>query len=384
MLTALPLVALLLPVTADAATASPTVPGSAVFAPVSRVIDVAADGSLLFATNGGTALWVDGREKAIASPSKNGDALGLSDQGAPYGYAWDPATAQSRAQTWRRDGGVAATFPEPDSTVRFLANDGTALISRGPGARFALWTPGSPAVDLTVPELGDAVLTVSDMNNRHEVAAVAHEFGTGRDHPVRCSAAGVCQVLSTPAGGEFLAVHAINDTGRVLGSLGDNPSDPARRGVVWDGTAARLLPTAAGASYASPVEGRGALNARGDVLGYSGPGTRVFDSPVVWPAAGGAPVPLAKPSGNPSLRVTAINDSGDVAGYTSLGDVAASDKVLFWRGGALSQFALLPLRNRAGVTGLSNTGRIGGLSSVKIDIGPWPALVGQATYWDAR
>ncbi|WP_424184861.1 hypothetical protein ACOBQX_23620 [Actinokineospora sp. G85] len=353
--------------TAAAATASPVAPGAAGLTQNSAVTAIGPDGTMAGAEGSGPAIWTTaGRTVRLSAGS---EVRTITASGLAGGSSGGAATI------WRTDGSTVAT--RAGAHVVDLTEGGTAVIAAGQDATYdsGLWSGGA-VTPLRVPGRPDVRVHPADINNNGEVAGLATVPGSWQWTPVRCRADGGCAQLPLPSPGADVRVSAVNDSGRVLGSNDG-------KGLLWDSAGPPTpLPPAAGSTYARPVDGRQALNARGDVIGYSGPGYDL-EHPVVWPA-GGAPVALPRSTTHIISELRAINDNGDIAAIGSDGSSRA-ERVLFWRGGQLSQFSLLPLRTGGTVVGLSAAGRVAGGSQLKIGSIPGFTYYSErATYWDPR
>ncbi|WP_156757743.1 hypothetical protein [Actinokineospora pegani] len=353
--------------TAVAATASPVAPGAAGLTQNSVITAIGPDGTMAGTEGSASVIWTAaGRTVRLPAGS---EVRTITASGLVGGSSGGTATI------WRTNGSTVAT--RVGARVVDLTEGGTAAIVSGPDATndSGLWSGGA-VTPLRVLGRPDARVQPADINNNGEVVGLATVPGSWQWTPVRCQANGDCVQLPLPSPGADVHVAAINDSGRVLGSNDG-------KGLLWDSAGPPTpLPPAAGSTYARPADGRQALNARGDVIGYSGPGYDL-EHPVLWPA-GGAPVALPRSTTHTTSELRAINDNGDIAAIGSDG-TSRAERVLFWRGGQLSQFSLLPLRTGGTVVGLSETGRVAGGSRLRIGSIPGFTYYSErATYWDPR
>ena len=165
---------------------------------------------------------------------------------------------------------------------------------------------------------------------------------------------GGLQAVDGVAGSDYSIVFDINDHGAVIG--GSNATTAARG----------FLRTAAGAlrelAPLPGVAGQGsrarALNDRGDVVGAAngGAGLRA----VVW-RGGGPALQLGALPGRATSEAIAVNARGDIVGYSS--DATGARRATLWStGGAIVDLGALPGGEFSQALGINNAGHIVGTS----------------------
>jgi probable HAF family extracellular repeat protein len=162
--------------------------------------------------------------------------------------------------------------------------------------------PAPPSYAYTVTVLGPmgaATTQAAGMNGRGHVVGSAAPAGQPRQAFLWKDGQFTALAGRTPDAGS--EARDVNDDGVVVGASGG-------RAVVWQGTApADLHP--AGATLASVAS---AINARGDVAGYTVASPTSTERGILFVRRGGQTVRLPAPWG--SAEATSINDAGVVAG----------------------------------------------------------------------
>ncbi|NUT46419.1 MAG: hypothetical protein HOV94_03725 [Saccharothrix sp.] len=199
-------------------------------------------------------------------------------------------------------------------------------------------------------------LWLSAINDAGVIAGSKTPMFGGAPYAFRCFGATRCEPLAgLPGGGTgSYWVEAINEAGVIVG----NRDTTALR---WEGDGVTVLSTSGGVS-ANPQ----AINERGDVVGWSTDfsGTR---RATLWPG-GGKPVDLGVPG--PSEAV-AVNERGDVVGWSSA-DNPDAPRAFLWRDGKVTYLGSLggahslptALNDRGTIVGESTTAD-GTLKAVK-------------------
>ena len=177
--------------------------------------------------------------------------------------------------------------------------------------RAVLWQDGKHTpLPLTGPHLW-----LSAINDAGVIAGTKQPMFGGEAHAFRCVGATRCEPLATlPGSGEYW-VEAINEAGVIVGNR-------YPRALRWEGAEVTVLSESGGVA-----NGPQAINERGDVVGWSTDVDGVRKA-TLWPR-GGKPVHLDVPG--PSEAV-AVNERGDVLGWTSA-DNPDAPRAFLWRDG---------------------------------------------------
>ncbi|MEU4449154.1 hypothetical protein AB0K14_06910 [Actinosynnema sp. NPDC050801] len=177
--------------------------------------------------------------------------------------------------------------------------------------RAAVWRDGKHS---SLPVSGSH-LSLSAINDAGVIAGSKLPMFGPEAFAFRCVDTTKCEPLATVPGSGSYSVEAINEAGVVVG----NKDTQALR---WDGAGVTVLSTAG-----RVANGPQAINERGDVVGWTTEFSGTSKA-TLWPA-GGKPVDLGVPG--PSEAV-AINERGDVIGWTSA-DNPDAPRAFLWRAG---------------------------------------------------
>lgn len=261
---------------------------------------------------------------------------GQAVQIAPAGWGWVSASAINDA------GEVPMTYSGTSSGYH--------------QAHAAVWRDGRHVV-LPVSE---PHLFVNAINDAGVVVGSKTPMFSGDRFAFRCEGATCTRLAEAPGTGGY-EVQAVNEAGVVVGNRDG-------RALRWDGDGVTVL-----SENARVANGPQALNERGDVVGVTTDANGVRRA-TLWPA-GGKPVDLGAPG--PSEAV-AVNDRGDVVGWSSADDPDAP-RAFLWRAGKLTWLGSLggahslpvALNDRGVVVGESTTAD-GVLKAVKWTVAdPW-------------
>ncbi|MFJ6673963.1 hypothetical protein ACIQMJ_22875 [Actinosynnema sp. NPDC091369] len=213
-----------------------------------------------------------------------------------------------------------------------------------------VWRDGKhTALPLSGPHLW-----LSAVNEAGVVAGNKLPMFSGDAYAFRCVDTTSCERLATVPGGTLYSVEAINEAGVVVGNQGT-------QALRWEGAGVTVLSASGGVA-----NGPQAINERGDVVGWTTEFTGVRKA-ALWPA-GGKAVDLGVPS--PSEAV-AVNERGDVIGWTSA-DNPDAPRAFLWRDGRVTYLGSLggahslptALNDRGTIVGESTTAD-GTLKAVK-------------------
>lgn len=216
--------------------------------------------------------------------------------------------------------------------------------------RAVVWQDGKhTSLPLTGPHLW-----LSAINDAGVVAGNKLPMFNGTAYAFRCVDTARCEPLATVPGSGMYSVEAINEAGVIVGNEGT-------QALRWEGSEVTVLSKSGGVA-----NGPQAINERGDVVGW----TTEFNGDrkaVLWPG-GGKPLDLGVPS--PSEAV-AVNERGDVIGWSSA-DNPDAPRAFLWRNGRVTYLGSLggahslptALNDRGTIVGESTTAD-GTLKAVK-------------------
>ncbi|MEU4745827.1 hypothetical protein AB0G02_35930, partial [Actinosynnema sp. NPDC023658] len=292
--------------------------------------------AVLWSPRGGVADLGPGLAGAI---NQSGRVLGLESAGV-----------QNSTRMWTWSGGERQPITPPGAAwaLAQVINDSGAVpmsysmsASTSAQQRAAVW---DGAQHVTLPVAGDYV-GMSAINDAGVVAGGYASFAGQEFAGVRCDG-GTCTELAPGPGYGPYGVEAVNGAGVVV----------ANRGMValrWEDDELGVL-----SETGRLAHGKQSLNERGDAVGW------VLDDgtprAVLWPA-GGKQVDLDVPA--PSEAI-AINERGDVVGYTSTPDRSVT-RVFLWHAGEVTYLDSL-----------------GGSYSMPVAINDHGVVVGQSTTAD--
>jgi len=163
------------------------------------------------------------------------------------------------------------------------------------------------------PLPGDTASTAFGINNHHQATGVSS--GPGGERAVLWTADGSVAVLPGVAG-QGSRARALNDRGDVVGAA---DGGAGLRAVVWRGGGPALqLGALPGRATSEAI----AVNARGDIVGYSSDATGARRA-TLW-STGGAIVDLGALPGGEFSQALGINNAGHIVGtsMSSLGSRA--------------------------------------------------------------
>ncbi|WP_424184860.1 hypothetical protein ACOBQX_23615 [Actinokineospora sp. G85] len=344
-------------------------PGSGLFSVGGGTSLQAENGALFGRNERGSLLWAGGRTVEFPKGTtgvaftRDGVLVGTSPEGA--------------GRLWNADGTLAADLPGVPVDV---ADDRTVLLRAGSG--YALWRDGA-----LTPLRASVSFTAVDMNNRGQVAGV-NGGQTNATGVVRCEIDGSCATLPLPPGSVgFVEAAAINDSGRIVGNIDINTQTRTRTAAVWDGGSVSLLPPAPGTTQTRVATTRGALNNRGDVIGFSTPEVEYGfggQHPVVW-GADGSVTPIAVPDQR-QVRLADVNENGVVVGTRYGPGGVGADVGFAWRAGTAAVLPAVFGQTWAEVHSVNDAGQAAGTSTSGFRPVPWlPGLnFERPTLWSVR
>jgi probable HAF family extracellular repeat protein len=209
--------------------------------------------------------------------------------------------------------------------------------------RAAVWRDGKH----TALPLSGSHLSLNAINDAGVVAgSKAPMFGADA-HAFRCVDTTKCERLAAVPGSGAYSVKAINEAGVIVGNRGT-------QALRWEGAGVTVL-----SPNGQVASGPQAINERGDVAGWS-TGFNAVKRATLWPA-GGKPVDLGVPG--PSEAV-AVNERGDVIGWTSA-DNPDAPRAFLWRDGRIHYL-----------------GSLGGAHSLPVALNDSGLIVGESTTAD--
>ena len=239
----------------------------------------------------------------------------------------------------------------------------------GPGGRGEhhawLWRDGT-MIDLD--PLGGPLSLAYDINNRGQV------FGCGANRSP-CFIWQDGDITWLPDGFES-DVYSINEHGQVVGTYDGRPA------VYHDGSISPLAPIPA----SRPGAYAGAINEAGDVAGYIDVGR---NRGALWRDGGLTMLEWYKDPLTHSM-VTALNDTGQAAGWVLTNSGGGPTRALAWGDGWLVELGSLGGENSA-AEAINSAGQVGGFAQDKsgrrhaviwVDI-PYPAPVAVTGHWEA-
>src|SRR5574341_1418138 len=198
------------------------------------------------------------------------------------------------------------------------------------------------------------------------------------------SAAGSLRItdLGTPGGNQGSFAYAINNRGQVVGSSAETMEMPSHA-LLWRNGHMRDLGTFGGTtSVAKAINDRGevvgdsagaewsihaVLWRRGEIVGGSGTTQEMVSDAFLW--RNGRMRDLGTPSGTFGSTALAINNRGDIVGYTV---TPRSDRALLWRNGRMRDLGTLG-GEFSWATGINKQGLIVGHSETAT--GQWRGFV---------
>jgi PKD repeat protein len=197
--------------------------------------------------------------------------------------AWRAAWLESDVEEWH----LMPLLPGGTSShvVGWSGSDIAGTTELGAITRATLWAASSPPGAAWVPTdlgtLGGASSEARDVNASRQIVGRAQR-GDGAWRPFVWDGGGMRElaVLDGHAAG---AANGVSDGGLVVGWTGED--ERSKHGVVWEGGAAALLPTAPDGGAASEAL---AVNADGDVVGWSASADGTAPRPVIWRRVAGA------------------------------------------------------------------------------------------------
>ncbi|WP_018685006.1 hypothetical protein [Actinokineospora enzanensis] len=311
------------------------------------VVDVNERGDIVGESGGPThvALW---RGDGVTDLGA-GSPTGINDRGQVAGteYIAGPSGTYERTpKIWYRGAITVITLPNRGYVATGpIAEDGTVPVTFPNSVQgyhmenIGYWKDGTYTA-LSAPSSNGPHLSLNVVNNRGLTAgSYLPMFGT-RAYAFRCQLTACVELPTISDATGNPAPVAANDRGVVVGNIGATA-------VRWEGSAVTPLPALPGGGATRVSANRQAVNQRGDVVGTSG------DRAVLWRA--GQAVDLGSPLGGASAAV-AVNDLGDVVGYTSSPD-GAQRHVFLWRDGKATDLGTAGAPNAVPV-GLNNHGVI--------------------------
>ncbi|HET8661504.1 MAG TPA: hypothetical protein VFM55_21220 [Micromonosporaceae bacterium] len=147
--------------------------------------------------------------------------------------------------------------------------------------------------------------------------------------------------------------NAINDRGDVVG--GSSLSPHSHHAVLWRNGRMTDLGTLSDGRFSTATD----INNHGDIVGVSDVGAASTHA-VLW--RGGQAIDLGTLGGSYS-HATAVNDAGEVVGYSTVSQWSNDLHAFLWRRGVMTDLGLLD-NGSAGAADINNRGQVVGYSSV--------------------
>jgi probable HAF family extracellular repeat protein len=288
----------------------------------------------------------------IRDVNRYGQVLGMIDAGESAMQRWPSAI-------WAN--GRVTVLPSPVAGASDCS--ATSLNDRGQAAGYytvngrtyaTVWTGGVPRV----LDIDTVYSRATALNNLGQVAVFGYDEPSGETATwsTVCLVGGTTVTTVSPPpsrSGMTFTARAVNDRGEVL-MVGSLPQSSWHSAFLWRDGAVVADFTDVGGTWS--LQGVGGLNARGDVVGdYYSPGPRAFR----W--SGGALTTFTGP-GDGTASVSdlsiwrALNDAGDVVGYSSS---SAGHRAFVWSGGGATDLGTLG-GTRTDPVGINNNRQIAG------------------------
>lgn len=314
----------------------------------------------------GPVLWSAGKVSAPAGPDgvRPLEIVGVSDLGT-YAGTYDAADGRRTALLWT--GGIPRPIRAGSLHTRAALMDpaGRVLVQ----ARSTPPVAGAWTYDLMyLYDRGRAtpVLPPGDgpwedvrpvaLNGRGGVVATVAHPDTYERLPFYWQAGRATWLTDVGGGGLDVRPVAVNDHGQVTGTVISNgASGYLRRAFRWQAGVSELSPLLPGeTSGGVDAQGPQAINLSGDVVG-SGNGESGATVPVLW--SGGTVTVLPMPDDATLGQALAVNDVGDICGYT-YSPAVGFHRPCVWRAGQRTDLPMPDGLLSAHATRIENDGRV--------------------------
>jgi len=283
--------------------------------------------------------------------SENGHVVGwsyIAGDVATHAFLWTPQEGLIDLGTLALPNSVASGVNSSDQVIGMNVGD------RGPFVAFS-WTRTGGMVPLT---FGGRVSTSSDVNEKGEVVGEAQLPDTGISHAFLWTAAAGMRDLGTLGGGS--TAQAVNELGQVVGYSGADSDDRAFHAFLWTAENGMLDLGTLGGRDSFAVD----INNRGEVIG----GSETADSRMhafLWTPAKGM-VDLGTLGGLESAAIE-INEIGEVVGNANGPDVGilSTHRGFLWTQatGMIDVGSLFASKNSQAVA-VNNRGQVAGYTSM--------------------
>lgn len=248
----------------------------------------------------------------------NGDAVRSSAEavnagGVAVGYVVEgdaPAWQDTTAVAWQPDGTRVDLGLGVPSSANDI-NDAGVIVGGSPGGAFVREPSGHVTV-LPDPSPSTARTTATAINEHGDV--VGYSFEVSGDRPVLWEAPDYVPVLLPTPTTEAVVANDINDDGTIVGTLTFRYTSTA---LLWRAGTHELVELQGGPS--AVFSGANAINDAGQVAGYTEEltDTTFVKRAVRWDSPDGLPTRLGG-LGGPRSDAYGINELGDVVGHASL------------------------------------------------------------------
>jgi len=239
-------------------------------------------------------------------------ATAVTDGGTVVGKSSSPA-GEEHAFLWTAANGMIdlGTLGGHESIATAISPNGQIVVGQSLTATSEfhafIWTAAGGMVDLGT--LGGTHASAVAVNNAGQVVGSSGTFFW--EHAFSWTADGGMVDLGDPNHFGFSAANALNENGQVVGTVAD---DNGYHAFSWTAANGMVHLGTLGGPYSSP----NAVNASGQVVGWSSISSQYGQHAFSWTAAGGMIdlEPLAPP--DRWSIATAVNEAGTIAGYATI------------------------------------------------------------------